>query len=498
MLHLHVGRRLVMSAQSQSSPNDGKDAESSNEEELRSLSNLEIRNLTFSLFAWACTMSNVTLGKSVFEGSRGITLVCTMIQNSLFSFFFTIILVVGTSAVVALSIGSDASVSTLPLGAFVMGSAAVSLTITPWLFRFFSRKMSFISGLALGFMGTMISCLSVSTESLVLLVLGNFFFGMATGIGFYWRFTAVELVPPHWAARAVTLVVSGGCLAAFAGPETAHASKDMFNDDLEYLGVFVMTAVFGVLNLLFTLCVQFPDSTKPNTSAIEQNVADAAHPPLMSILLSSDFILPVMISGLAWAIMAVPMSVVRVAMHQVGFSVRQSLTVIEIHFLGMYSPGFVVGSLMKKYGPKKVCAIGGFIFALAIVCMLLVESDQDGNIGLWLIGLFVVGAGWNFAFTGATVWTADLYRKSPMHKEKVQAANDSLMFLFSGAWIVSSSYIFEAGGSQLDGWKTMNYVVIGLLGVFLCVTGMGMYLDFAKQRETVEDVDCVKEGMEEA
>ncbi|GAX22618.1 hypothetical protein FisN_14Hh254 [Fistulifera solaris] len=426
-------------------------------------------NLIFSLLAWACTVSNVTL-------------------------------VVGSSGVVVLSIGGDDSASSLPLGGFVIGSAAVSLAITPWLFRLCTRRTSFLTGLGLGFVGTIICCISIVIESLAMLVIGNFFFGMATGVGFYWRFTAVELVPPHWAARAVTLVVSGGCLAAFAGPESAQATKDMFSDDLEYMGVFVMTAVFGVLNFLFTMLVQFPESTNPKSNAIESSHSNETNqgPALTSILYSSDFLLPMIISGLAWSIMAVPMSVVRVAMHQVGYSVRQSLTVIEIHFLGMYSPGFVAGPLIKQYGPKKVCAMGGVLFAVSVICMLFAESEPEGNMGLWLVGLFVVGAGWNFAFTGATVWTANLYRKSPIHKEKVQAANDCLMFLFSGAWIFASSYIFEAGGSQLDGWKTMNYVVVGMLVVFFFVTGVGLHLDIAASRQAEEIASTAKNGTEEA
>lgn len=36
-------------------------------EELRSLTNLEVWNMTFSLLAWACTVSNLTLGTSASE-----------------------------------------------------------------------------------------------------------------------------------------------------------------------------------------------------------------------------------------------------------------------------------------------------------------------------------------------------------------------------------------------------------------------------------------------
>jgi MFS family permease len=207
---------------------------------------------------------------------------------------------------------------------------------------------------------------------------------------------------------------------------------------------------------------------------------------LRSLLLTRQFLIPVLLSGFAWAIMTVPMSMLRPAMHELGYTARQSLTTIEIHFLGMYSPGFVTGRLIQRYGPKRVCAAAALIFGVSLVFMLLADSEEDGSIAVWIIGLFLVGVGWNFGFTGATVWTTALYKKAPMHKEKVQAANDSIMFLIAGAWIVSASYIFEAGGSGLDGWRTLNKVVVGLLGVYVAVVVVDKCLDTAIKGEAGE------------
>jgi hypothetical protein len=77
------------------------------------------------------------------------------------------------------------------------------------------------------------------------------------------------------------------------------------------------------------------------------------------------------------------------------------------------------------------------------------------------VGLILVGMAWNFAFTASTVWL--LQKSNPEHKASLQAANDCLMFLLAGIWLFASSYIFEAGGSGLEGWETLNWVVNGLV-----------------------------------
>jgi MFS family permease len=161
------------------------------------------------------------------------------------------------------------------------------------------------------------------------------------------------------------------------------------------------------------------------------------------------------------------MSLVRVAMGQVGFTSRQSLTTIELHFLGMYAPGFFTGSLIQKYGPRAVCNAAIVLYAIALVLMLVSEEEETGTYSIvtWTLGMILVGMGWNFGFTASTVWLTELYKAPPRAhlKTPLQAANDCLMFGLAGGWIFSASYIFDAGGSGLDGWKQLNFVVVGLL-----------------------------------
>ena len=196
-----------------------------NVDETRGLTKNEIWNVTFALLAWASTISVNTL-------------------------------VVGTSAVVLLSIGGDPNLTSLPLGVFFFGASIVSLLVTPWCFVRWGRTAGFLLGIVCGLMGAIFGLLSIQFESTFLLVLSMFSFGMATGIGFFLRFAAVEVVPAHWKARAVTLVVSGGVIAAFAGPESAQSTKDLF--DKEYMGIFMVTALFNVFNTFCICMISFP------------------------------------------------------------------------------------------------------------------------------------------------------------------------------------------------------------------------------------------------
>ena len=305
---------------------------------------------------------------------------------------------------------------------------------------------------------------------------------MATGLGFALRFAAVEVVPPLWAARAVTLVVSGGVIAAVAGPETSAATRDMFGQDLEFMGVFLMTGVFNVCNLLATAMVTFPDS-KANRSGnctTTSRLFSLNVDELWTIIARRQFIVPMLVATIGWAAMGMPMSLVRIAMEQLGYTTTDSLRVVELHFLGMYGPGFFTGNLIKAFGPQAISWVGVVLFAVAQAVAFLPDENESDSIWLWSVSLILVGVAWNFCFTASTVWV--LQKGPPESKATLQAANDCLMFLLAGAGIFASSYIYEAGSSDgetglLDGWYTLNWVAIGLNGFMAVMLLVDALLD---------------------
>ena len=339
-------------------------------------------------------------------------------------------------------------------------------------------------GNAWGLVGTALGAVSVKLQSPGLFIVSTFFFGMSVGMSFALRFAAAEVVPSHWASRSVTLVVSGGVIAAFVGPELSAVTRDMFHDDsLIYMGIFLMTGSFHMCAMICIAFVNFSDTGKGSS-------ASAKSPPLtlgelQDLLASRHFAFPILTAVVGWAAMVMPMSLVRVVMDQLDFSTTESLRVIELHFLGMYLPGFFTGTLIQCLGHKMVCYLSVLVFAVGETIGFFPDEEND-SILLWSLSLICVGVAWNLAFTASTVRLMQKGRKE--NKANRQAANDSLMFLLAGAGLFASSYIFKAGGSELDGWHTLNWVVVGLLGFLTVLLGFDLWLDCS--------VEASDEGLE--
>jgi len=345
-----------------------------------------------------------------------------------------------------------------------------------------------------------------------MVLIANFFLGAGSGIGMYLRFAAIEVVPAGFHSKAMTWVLGGGCIASFAGPEAAHATVGMFGvePNMKHLGVFVVAAGFHFAQAFFVYMVHFPSPVeeeikqnrirngKKKKRQEEQDVERVLEPngteelllfspprELRLILKSPDFILPVCLGILTWAIMSMPMSIFRLAMGEVGYSSRASLTVIEFHFLSMYAPGFFSGTFIKTQGVIKAAGVSLVMFLGATLVHVVFTYEGDGIVG-WYVGLMLLGVGWNFGFSAASIWVTRSYRAAPELKAKVQAANEGLIFFFSGLLIFATGYIYSLGGSGIVGWHTLNFVIFGLIGAFVVVVMAAIALA-REERTAVHD-----------
>ena len=385
------------------------------------------------------------------------------------------------------------------------------------MFAAWGRKKGFLVGVVFGIAGVGVGTIAVYQQSAPLLIFSYLLFGAAVGMGMYLRFAAVEVVRELvFRERAVSWVLAGGCLAAFAGPESAQATKGLMVDDietqahLEYVGVFWVAGLFFLLQAVFVSLCHFDAAESVTTSPsptltstltftneepvettklinLEMELAKekcVAAPTLKiksttttiqevrSVLTNKSFFIPFLVATLSWAIMAMPMSIFRVAMKELGYTERQSLTVIELHFLAMYAPGFWTGKLIAWKGPHYT-STGAVAILLAATVVNIASQPNYDSISSWYIGLILLGIGWNLGFSSATIWVTSSYKDLPHLKPKIQAANEAGVFWGSGAPIFCTGYIFEAGGSGLDGWRTLNYTILGLvslLGAVLAAT----------------------------
>jgi MFS family permease len=454
-------------------------------------------------------------------------------------------LIVGTGAVVITSVGGSSAISPFALACFFVGMAIVSLFFTHWLFDKYSRKYGFWMGCTMSIVGSVVAIGGLLLESPAIVLIADVILGMGTGVAMYLRFAAVEVVSVDFAPKAVTWTLCGGCLAAFVGPEIAESTKGAFSntegDNLTYLGVFIVAVAFALAEAIFVGFIEFNDgvsNTGPSKGTVCQQqdtsgnvestnvlvdhsgdvemlyatkdfASEETHPvrednntsnitvvpgvpaqttSLRSVLRQSSFRLPVLVSILSWVIMAMPMSMLRVSMREVGFSDRQSLTVIELHFLSMYMPGFWSGSIISRIGHIRACyiAVGCSLVATAIN---LSTQDNTTTTTIWFLGLIFLGIGWNFGFSSATVWVQRVYAK-PSHqhlKAKIQAANEFFTFFFSGGLIFSTGYINEAGGGGLAGWRLLNVSIMVFIIVLIVVMCVATRIDKLDKDDVSQD-----------
>jgi MFS family permease len=534
-------------------------------------------NISFLLLAWACNVADISL-------------------------------IVGASAAIILSTGGSSALSPFGTGAFLLGMALVSLTCTHWIFDKWGRKIGFFVGNMFGIIGSIIGCVAIIYQSATLVIVSTVPLGAGAGVGLYLRFAAVEVVPKSFAAKAITWVLTGGCLAAFAGPEAGQAAQDLFGPDLEFLGVFFVAGVFYVAQGVFLMFISFPEKapilyspkiipigggshydmddddddendnnhdSKGNHNYSQQirtgfrpssvtfqidksadgsfndpesseetipknihatttliaderayrndpNNPDRHRPPphrressirnlaqqrrhssfrknalnklntgnsgssktvisqsnqeVWSLLKRKRFLIPMFITALSWGIIRMPSSILGTAMRENGYTDRQILTAIELHFLGMYIPGFWSGRVIARYGSRATCMVSMVISILAIGVNIFLcdeNTDPDGTSNMfnastipWTVGMAGLGVAWNFSYSASTVWCTFAYNDFPHLKSKMQAANEFGSFLLSGALLFSAGYLFEAGGSGLEGWQTIQYFIFGLIVIF--------------------------------
>ena len=419
-------------------------------------------------------------------------------------------LIVGTSSVEVESLGKGdidyTSIAPVAFALFMFGTAFISIATT-YIFRY-GRKIGFLIGNMFGITGAILGAISIHTQSMPLLMFSYIPLGASNGIGNYVRFAAVEVVPSEFHALAVTLVLSGGVISAFAGPEAAQGTKFIFASE-KFLNIFVMLAVFNLIMATLVSLVKFPpqhkketDSTSP-AAVISSNDVESEHEAnkkdvtFLSLFRSRGFWIPALIATLSWGIMTMPMSISRVAMEDVGYSPRQSLSVIEAHFLGMFSPGFISGKIIKKNGYIVSLIIAVTSFVIGLIFNLVSRSKEEGTIATWMLGLFFIGAAWNFGFASGTVLLTRVYANSPDLKPKIQACNDFLMFAVSGTMIVSTGYIYKPrgvgyGGGKLFGWRVVNYVALGYVGILSLVVLFG-YISKRKEKIQLEATNTGKQ-----
>lgn len=334
-------------------------------------------------------------------------------------------------------LGDDKSLATLPLTAFVVGTACGTVPAA-LLMRRVGRRPGLVAGMLVSSLGAVLSAVALIEASFVLLCAGCFFVGFASAFTQQFRFAATDTASPAFRPRAISLVMMGGVVAAVLGPQTVLHTSGIL-PGTPFAGAFVGSAVLTLLAALALLFLDIPHIAR--ATGVPQGR------PLSEIARQPEFLVAVACATSAYAMMSFIMTAAPLAMVMHHHHRDAAVLGIQWHVLAMYLPSFVTGSLITRFGAPKIVAVGLLILVSCAVVGLLGSS-----VGHFWLELALLGVGWNFGFIGGTALVTETYL--PAEKEKVQALNEFLLFGIVAIASFSSGEILIFGG-----WNVLNFIV---------------------------------------
>ena len=146
---------------------------------------------------------------------------CQMLYNSGRS------LLVATSPLIAYDIADNKALATVPITLAIVGTAAATIPAA-LLMRRIGRSFGFATGSLIGVMGALACLYGLYTRDFVTFCSGALLFGFFSGFAHLYRFAAADVAAPAFKSKAISLVLTGGLVAAFVGPEMAKYGQYLF------------------------------------------------------------------------------------------------------------------------------------------------------------------------------------------------------------------------------------------------------------------------------
>jgi len=357
-------------------------------------------------------------------------------------------ILIAVNALAGYALATDKALATLPVTAYFVGSALAALPLS-LLMKHHGRRAGFTLGAAFAIAGSLTCAAAVYAASFWLLCFGMLVFGAYFAAGQYYRFAAADSVPADFKSTAISLVLAGGIVGGFVGPETSKLTNDLVAG-YPYAGAYYSLIGFALVSILVLRWLEIP-------ALPEADRKDAGR-PLGAIARQPAFIVAVLCGMVSYGVMNLLMTATPLAMisHQHPFS--DAAFVIQWHMVGMFAPSFVTGVLIQRFGLATIMLVG---VVLNLVCIAVAFTGVD-VMHFWL-ALVLLGVGWNFLFVGATTLLTESH--TPAERAKVQGVNDAAIFITMVVSSLSSGALFT-----LQGWQTMNAVAVP----FLALAGAGL------------------------
>jgi predicted MFS family arabinose efflux permease len=349
---------------------------------------------------------------------------------------------ISMNGLVGFSLAQTKSLATLGATTYVLGSALATMPMSLWMGKV-GRRAGFMAGATINIVGCTLAVLALRWHSFPLFCIATAVVGVYNAVGLQYRFAAAEVATAADRAKAISLVLAGGVVGGFIGPQSVRMARDLFATPFQ--GSFTVLAGIAVVALAVQSQVHVPKPTLDERAVGRRPLSEIARQPA--------FIVAVLSAALGYGIMNLLMTATPIAMDFCGHPFSAAAFVIEWHVVAMFAPGFFTGSLIRRFGTLSIILAG---VALTVVAVFVALNGI--TVAHFVVALAFVGTGWNFMYTGGTTLLTETYR--PSEKSRTQGLNDFIVFATMGVSSFASGALVTA-----TGWDTMNRAALPVLAV---------------------------------
>lgn len=333
------------------------------------------------------------------------------------------------------------ALATLPLALLVLGNLLSVQPLSLFMQRR-GRRAGLQAGALWGVAGGLVSMAGVQWGSFTVFCAGTLAIGAYQASSGYYTYAALEAVDPTQKGRAAACVVAGGLCAAVFAPPLALWSRNLLAAPLA--GAYLAIAVLAALGWAVMGRLREGVAPKPAPGGIAALAALLARPGLRAA---------VVMTAIGHGLMILVMNATPLAMQVCGFSAASAAQVIQWHVIGMFAPALFSGTLVDRFGSRRVAAVGAACLGASAVVALSGLSFTE-----FLASSFLLGTGWNLMVIAGTTLLAESH--APGERGQAQA----LMQLANG--VVAAAMSFASGALLTGvGWTAINVVALPLLAV---------------------------------
>ncbi len=374
----------------------------------------------------------------------------------------SIMLAVGS--IMAASITGTNTWSGLPIAVGALGTALASWPLASLMNRA-GRRPGLALGYGLAVVGAVLGMLGVVSASFALLLSGMALFGIAGTSNLLARYAAADVSTGAQRGRAMGLIVWGSTIGSVIGPNLMAPALRVG----AHLGLSPEASAFLISISGYALAAVLVEIfLRPDPLILARQLHEgveagrvAGHArPLGAIL--GDLRVQIALAALTISqfVMISTTSTSPVYLHDQGHHVQTIGLAVSFHLGGMYVASPLSGWLCDRFGRLVMIGVGALVL---IVAVLLAGLAPGSDRALIIVGLFLNGVGWNFAFVAGSALLTDAL--SAGERASVQGLADLVMG-------VMGALGSAAGGMILGVWgfAILNTVAAALVLGPLAIT----------------------------